>query len=239
MPAQPPLPPLPPIPPTPPEAGAPADVRIVTDLPGGVTVTTGDGQTIVGTPPRTGAELALLRARRSELSRQLTSAQDRREELQEQLRGAQQGADRGGLEQRLQVLDQRIISLEQEIASTGRLLVAAPALAGSESRPFRPGRGDGFRFDPTPIAIIFLLFVLAPMAFAFARSIWKRGTRAATAPVATFDEARFQRLEQAVDAIAVEVERIGEGQRFVTQLLADGRRDRPAVGAGGEANRVA
>jgi hypothetical protein len=29
------------------------------------------------------------------------------------------------------------------------------------------------------------------------------------------------RLEQAVDAIAVEVERITEGQRFVTKLLAD------------------
>jgi hypothetical protein len=31
---------------------------------------------------------------------------------------------------------------------------------------------------------------------------------------------RLARVEQAVDAIAVEVERIGEGQRFVTQLLA-------------------
>jgi hypothetical protein len=34
-------------------------------------------------------------------------------------------------------------------------------------------------------------------------------------------EARLRRLEQAVDAIAVEVERVGEGQRFVTKLLGD------------------
>jgi hypothetical protein len=34
-------------------------------------------------------------------------------------------------------------------------------------------------------------------------------------------EARLRRLEQAVDAIAVEVERVGEGQRFVTKLLED------------------
>ena len=34
-------------------------------------------------------------------------------------------------------------------------------------------------------------------------------------------EVRFRRLEQAVDAIAVEVERVGEGQRFVTKLLED------------------
>lgn len=33
--------------------------------------------------------------------------------------------------------------------------------------------------------------------------------------------ARMERVEQAVDAIAVELERVGEGQRFVTKLLAD------------------
>lgn len=32
---------------------------------------------------------------------------------------------------------------------------------------------------------------------------------------------REQRLEQAIDAIAVELERVGEGQRFVNKLLAD------------------
>ncbi len=32
---------------------------------------------------------------------------------------------------------------------------------------------------------------------------------------------RFDQLEQAVDAIAQEVERVGEGQRFVTKLLAE------------------
>jgi hypothetical protein len=33
---------------------------------------------------------------------------------------------------------------------------------------------------------------------------------------------RTERLERAVDAIALEVERISEGQRFVTRLLAEG-----------------
>jgi hypothetical protein len=31
---------------------------------------------------------------------------------------------------------------------------------------------------------------------------------------------RMERMEQAIDAVAVEVERISEGQRFVTQLMA-------------------
>jgi uncharacterized protein YicC (UPF0701 family) len=34
-------------------------------------------------------------------------------------------------------------------------------------------------------------------------------------------EARLARIEQAVDAIALEVERISEGQRFTTRLLSE------------------
>ena len=34
-------------------------------------------------------------------------------------------------------------------------------------------------------------------------------------------EARLQRIEEAVETIAVEIERMGEGQRFVTKLLAE------------------
>jgi hypothetical protein len=35
----------------------------------------------------------------------------------------------------------------------------------------------------------------------------------------------LKRVEQAVDAIAVELERVGEGQRFLTTVLADPRRN--------------
>ena len=34
-------------------------------------------------------------------------------------------------------------------------------------------------------------------------------------------EARLERVEQAMDAIAFEVERIGEGQRFITKVFAE------------------
>ena len=40
---------------------------------------------------------------------------------------------------------------------------------------------------------------------------------------------RLERIEQAVEAIAVEVERIGEGQRFLTRVAGD--RGLPASGA--------
>jgi hypothetical protein len=38
--------------------------------------------------------------------------------------------------------------------------------------------------------------------------------------------ARLERMEQAIDSIAVEVERISEGQRFTTKLLAERGKDR-------------
>jgi hypothetical protein len=46
---------------------------------------------------------------------------------------------------------------------------------------------------------------------------------AAALPMPNFEE-RFSQLQQSVDAIAVEVERIAEGQRFSTKLLADNSR---------------
>lgn len=39
---------------------------------------------------------------------------------------------------------------------------------------------------------------------------------------------RLERIEQAVDAVAIEVERISEGQRFTTKLLSEGE-STPAV----------
>jgi len=40
---------------------------------------------------------------------------------------------------------------------------------------------------------------------------------------------RLDRIEQAIEAMATEVERIAEGQRFTTKLLSEGRSNAPAV----------
>ncbi len=52
--------------------------------------------------------------------------------------------------------------------------------------------------------------------------------RASRGELPLIDEARFARLEQAVDAIAVEVERISEAQRFTTKLLSERASEGPA-----------
>ncbi len=48
---------------------------------------------------------------------------------------------------------------------------------------------------------------------------------------------RLARIEHAVEAMAVEIERISEGQRFVTRLLADRESPRAALRATAEPER--
>jgi hypothetical protein len=71
-----------------------------------------------------------------------------------------------------------------------------------------------------------------PLARAFARRMDKR----AVAPLADNDtRLRLERIEHAVDAIAIEVERISEGQRFTSKLLSDvrGLPEKEAAESGG------
>jgi hypothetical protein len=179
--------------------------------------------------PTTAQYWAALRARRSELSSQLQSAQSRRDRLSRSLRKAE-GADRVGLEQRLISLDHRIIQIEADIAETGRLLATAPAEVTATTAvptPIGPRASE----DVAMVASIFTICVLAPIAIALARLLWKRAT-APAAPRTTPEIAqRLERLEQAVDTIAIEMERVSEGQRFMTRVLTEGN-GFAALGAG-------
>jgi hypothetical protein len=170
-------------------------------------------------------DIANLRARRSELSDQLESATGRRRSLAEQIRRAD-GVNKAGLESRLATLDQRIVRLEGELDEVGQQL-ASPQAAQYVAQTKPPVNfGPPVRFsnvDPEPIIICFILFVLSPLALSISRLIWKRGSRMATqAPGMRVESGeRLERIEQGMDAIAIEVERVSEGQRFVTRLLSE------------------
>ena len=58
-----------------------------------------------------------------------------------------------------------------------------------------------------------------PIARAYAKRIANEGGGQARIPSDV--SARLERMEQAIDSIAVEVERISEGQRFTTKLLSE------------------
>ena len=76
------------------------------------------------------------------------------------------------------------------------------------------------RPDPDLLAIMSFGTILVTVV-TVARLISKWIDRRALLPKSDDSDERLSRIEQAVDAIAIEVERISEGQRFTTKLLAD------------------
>ena len=74
--------------------------------------------------------------------------------------------------------------------------------------------------DIIPIAMFAMVAVVSlgvPLARGMARRLEQGGPPKLPPEVL----ARLERMEQALDSIAVEVERISEGQRFTTKLLAE------------------
>ena len=70
------------------------------------------------------------------------------------------------------------------------------------------------------------IVLLLPLVLVLARRLWVRSPRREMLDLE--NSPRLQRIEQAVESIAVEVERIGEAQRFTTKLLADRQPDAAA-----------
>jgi hypothetical protein len=71
------------------------------------------------------------------------------------------------------------------------------------------------------------LSLVIMMLFRFYRRYTKRGMTPAAAQASSGSPERLERMERGIEAIAIEVERISEGQRFVTNLLAESHQ--PAI----------
>jgi hypothetical protein len=226
---QPPVPQPPASPPAPRAAAAP----------------TAAGTETVVSPPGNADELAALRAREREVRNQLDRATDERENLAETLRPdegpAPPPAVSSGIEARIAVIDDRILRLERERDGIDRAMSQAPASlvaqdvraeTGVATSIYREAREEGMGQGVAigmPLGMVLALLVA-----------WVRRQRAARrSPRPGVDSGRSQeQLVAAVEAMAVEVERIGEAQRFMTQLMLD-RGEAPHVTPRGDAPREA
>ncbi|MEP6549853.1 MAG: hypothetical protein ABJB95_01650 [Gemmatimonadales bacterium] len=65
-----------------------------------------------------------------------------------------------------------------------------------------------------------VLAIGIPLVRAFSRKMDSE-SRNPRLPIEVTD--RLERMERAIDSVAIEVERISEGQRFTTKLLSEGR----------------
>ena len=79
----------------------------------------------------------------------------------------------------------------------------------------------------TCVISIIALGTILPLARAFAKRLSQ--SKVPTAQLRSGpDSDRLDRMERAIEAIAVEVERVAESQRFLTRLLASGDGERVA-----------
>ena len=104
--------------------------------------------------------------------------------------------------------------------------------------------GDVLAFAQVMTVIVFSAAGLGAIVLG-GRILWRLGARTgrpAVAPSAAASDARLERLEHAVEAIAIEVERISEGQRFTVALLSErlptGAAERGSLGAGAPPSRA-
>jgi hypothetical protein len=114
-------------------------------------------------------------------------------------------------------IDGDVAALQTRIALKQGLPVGTPGV-GARSPWNNPGM-------IIPAVSVLSIVMLLPISVAWAKRI---GRRAPTpAPVPSDVTTHLERIEQAVDTIAIEVERISEGQRFVTKIMVE----RPSTAA--------
>ncbi len=169
------------------------------------------------------------RASRSELRNQMERLESKRNDItSEMTNGRTTGADKAGLEVRLTSVDAQIAQLDAQIAQADQAVAKAASIPGAvvKEPPYVRNGPDPDMVVGLPITLGFLL--LLPFVIAQSRRIWKKNATV-IAPVPAEVQNRLEQLSQSVESIALEVERIGEGQRFITKVLSDPAR---SMGAG-------
>jgi hypothetical protein len=188
----------------------------------------------------------------SALNEQRDQAISERAAAQRALDAAPPGSDRSVLTGRLDRAKAKVDKLTADLAKAESKLATPTTAPTAPTAPTLPTPATPITFpggtdfpqgpfsgnDQVPttmiISVVGLVFVGFPLALAFARLLWKRGNRVADAPPSQLpadSTRRFDQLEHAVDAIAIEVERISENQRYLTNLLSEPRPN-VAVGSG-------
>jgi len=184
------------------------------------------------------ADLDVLTLQRSELQSQMEQLRQRRNQLDEQRHVTSNGpaqarieaqmaeidARTARLDGQLQTLNDRILESMGRVGSTRQVIVDAPRVTVPQiSIPPFDGmfrqRGPDMRqvggimaaeaITLALIGVVFFRFGMKRMREQFERLFAQQSTQ-------------MNQLQQAVDVIGIEVERISEGQRYVAKMLTDG-----------------
>jgi hypothetical protein len=169
--------------------------------------------------PLQGTDVASLQAQVGELRIQLSGLRAQWNGLQSQLNAMlQSNPARPGVQQQWADVGVKIAQTEGDIARLqARIAQQQGFPGGTTSNPLNFPRRS---IDPNvalPVAAVMFMVLVVALS-SWSRRVWRGRPQPAALP---FDQAsRLERMEQALDAIAIEVERVAEGQRFVTKILA-------------------
>jgi hypothetical protein len=167
-----------------------------------------------------GTDVASLQAQVGELRIQLSGLRAQWSGLKSQLdQMLRSNPARPGVQQQWADVGVKIAQTEGDIAQVQARIAQKQGIpGGSTSYPSGfPRRSLDPNVALTMVAVMFVVAVVALLS-------WSKRARRGTPQTASlpFDQAsRLERMEQALDAIAIEVERVAEGQRFVTKILAE------------------
>ncbi len=209
-----------------------------------------DGQQVIVSPARPGRPAFVFqgsdntapnaiyegfRAQRRELTNQLDELESTRSALSSNLTQMNSvDPRRNAIEERMAEVDKRIATVDGMLATNSAQLAQAAAVPGAVVEPPREIR-QGPPEEVYIAGTIFMAIVLFPLSVALARRIWKKSVTAVTTFPREFAD-RLTRMENAIEATSLEVERIGEGQRFLTRLFTEKQAHAlPAGGAQGAA----
>ncbi len=141
-----------------------------------------------------------------------------REQIRQQIEAARQQIEAAR--------QQGLSSAEQERLAREAIRAAERALAQTSTSPgvtLAPPWSPTIPPQAVDIATSFFVMIAVivvglPLARAFARRLDRKPIRAVADPAMT---AQLDRIEQAVDAMAIEIERISEAQRYMAKLHAE------------------
>ena len=162
-----------------------------------------------------------LKSRQDVLNNQVRELTEKRDELAGNM-SDRSGVDLEGAQNRLKALDAQLQQAEADLnAVTKEMAAAAPAELSYETRTVYRGFDDGDMVGAGfgGAAIMFALFI--PLIYrTFRRLRWvPAGTTSKQNPAIGGE--RIERMEMAIDSIAVEMERGSENQRFMTRLMTE------------------
>ena len=183
---------------------------------------------LAGTPP----SIEALQGQAVELVAQLAGLRTEQRLLQRQVqRAGQDAALRTEQIARLSELNAQVARAEGQLTAVRAEVAQRLGLNANQvsetAQPLPPPIFRQRQVDPDMVVgmsfVLAMCFVL-PLSIAWAKRVW-RGRSPVAAPKTDDVAPRLERLEHAVDAIAIEIERIAEGQRFVTKIFTE----RPAA----------